>query len=243
MFGLGTTMFGLGTTGRIARERSRWEDVDVFLAEQSEAEEYDEVLRQALLRLDPADSVVEVGCGCGLVALPLARRVRNLRGYDLARPMLEHARREAARAGLTNVELLEGDGYRLDEPDGCFDAAICVYLLDVVKSPTRLLREAHRLLRPGGKLISVTDVFIDEPRWRRHVRQLRGSLRGLRRGRMEATRPSPEQLRKWHEKAGFTVQESERWRVHDRLWNEFLFCLRSEPSAATHGGREVGRVR
>lgn len=212
---------------RIARERSRWEDVDRYLAQQSDAREYDDVIRSVVERVDPTDMVLEMGCGCGLVALRIATRVRHLRGYDLARPMLESARRQAARAELKNIDFLEGDAYRLAEPDSSFDAVICIYLLDIVENPTKVLREARRLLRPGGKLISVTDIFVGESRLRRHARQLRMSLRGLLRGRVEASRPSAEQLRAWHESAGFEVRDSERWLVHQHLWNECLYCVPS----------------
>ena len=114
---------------------------------------------RALVR--PGDRVVDVGCGTGDLSLACARAGAGaVLGVDFAAPMLPLARRKAARRGAegaAGVAFVQGDGLRLPLADGAADAWCAAFVMRNVPDVDGLLAEAHRVLRPGGRL-AVLDI-------------------------------------------------------------------------------------
>ncbi len=104
--------------------------------------------------------VLEVGCGVGAELQILRRRFpqAHLTGLDFSESQLAKAR-ELLRAELAvgAIELHQGSAYELPFPDGSFDGVCLIWVLEHLDQPVHALREARRVLRPGGKL-SVTEV-------------------------------------------------------------------------------------
>jgi ubiquinone/menaquinone biosynthesis C-methylase UbiE len=97
--------------------------------------------------------VLDVATGTGWAAMPAAPLVGptgTVVGVDLSPEMLEYARQKVAAAGLTNVELREGDAERLDFPDQSFDVVLCASSLFHMPNMHAALREWWRVLKPGG---------------------------------------------------------------------------------------------
>lgn len=110
----------------------------------------------ALLDLQPGERVLLVGAGTGADLPFLPADVHTL-ATDLTPAMLERAR---PRAGA-GVELRVMDGQALDLPDSGFDAVILHLIVAVIPDPAACLREAARVLRPGGR-IAVFDKFLPD---------------------------------------------------------------------------------
>ena len=109
---------------------------------------------QAIQRMGiaPGDRVLEVGVGTGINAT-LYPRDCAVTGIDLSAPMLEKARDRIARKGIRNVRLLEMDAANLKFTDDTFDIVYAPYLISVVPDPVTVVREMHRVCRPGGRII------------------------------------------------------------------------------------------
>jgi len=107
-----------------------------------------------LARLDPPSGarVVEIGCGTGAIARMIAARsdVGEVVGTDPSRILIERARQLSE--GFANLSFEEADGAALPLPDGSFDVAVIHRVLSHAPAPARLLDEAFRLLRAGGRL-------------------------------------------------------------------------------------------
>ncbi|WP_182907627.1 class I SAM-dependent methyltransferase [Microbispora sp. H13382] len=97
--------------------------------------------------------VVEIAVGTGL-NLPLYDAGTTVVGIELSERMLELARRRAARAGLgERVRLRQGDVQRLDLADGVADTVVSTFTMCTIPDPAAAAREAHRVLRPGGRFV------------------------------------------------------------------------------------------
>ncbi len=95
---------------------------------------------------------IELGCGTGYVSGWMARRGADVVGIDNSEQQLTTARRLAERHGV-GLQLHHGNAEAVPEPDGSFDFAISEYGAAIWCDPYVWIPEAHRLLRPGGRLV------------------------------------------------------------------------------------------
>jgi SAM-dependent methyltransferase len=105
----------------------------------------------ASLQLAPGTTVLDVACGTGNVAIPLARLGAAVTGVDIATNLLAQARERAAAEGLT-ATFDEGDAEQLPYGDGKFDAVLTMFGAMFAPRPELVAAELARVLKPGGKL-------------------------------------------------------------------------------------------
>ena len=100
-------------------------------------------------------SVLDVACGAGLVALPLAEAGYRVHGVDLAEGAIREAQARAPEATPSGgrATFATGDAYALDAPDGAYDAALLLDMLEHVERPADAIAEAARVVRPGGVVV------------------------------------------------------------------------------------------
>ena len=123
-----------------------------------------EVRREAAAVLDLGgdERLLIVGVGTGMELSYLPRWTRGL-GVDLSDGMLRGARRRRSELGMHDLELRVMDATALELPDESFDAVYLPLILTVVPEGSRVLAEAARVTRPGGRLV-VADRFWPENR-------------------------------------------------------------------------------
>ena len=165
----------------------------------------------ALAELKPGETVLDLGSGGGIDVLLSARRVGpagKAYGLDMTDEMLALAEENRRRSGLSNVEFLKGEIEAIPLPDASVDVIISNCVINLSGDKDRVLKEAFRVLKPGGRL-AVSDVVV------------RGEVPAAIRRSMElwvgciAGALSEDEYRAKLAKAGFAGIDVEVTRVYD----------------------------
>jgi arsenite methyltransferase len=165
----------------------------------------------ALIELKPGQTVLDLGSGGGIDVLLSAKRVGptgKAYGLDMTDEMLALARENQRQAGVVNVEFLKGEMENIPLPDACVDVVISNCVINLSTDKSRVLREAFRVLRPGGRF-AVSDVVArgDVPEL---VRRSMALWVGCIAGALEET-----EYRDMLANAGFSEISVEPTRVYD----------------------------
>jgi ubiquinone/menaquinone biosynthesis C-methylase UbiE len=174
----------------------------------------------ALIDLQPGETVLDLGSGGGIDVLLSARRVGpagKAYGLDMTDDMLALARENQRKAGATNVEFLKGEIESIPLPDRSVDVVISNCVINLSADKDRVLAEAFRVLKPGGRF-AVSDVVSRgevPPDIRRNVELWIGCIAG-------ALRDS--EYREKLQRAGFEAIELDTWRTYDFEHAEGVFA-------------------
>lgn len=139
--------------------------------------------------LDPDWTLGDLGCGTGQMTMTLAPFVARVIAVDGSGEMLQAAKRRLR--GFDNIDLRRGDLESLPIDDRSLDAAVVALVLHHVPDPARVLAEAARVLKPGGRVLVVDMLPHDREEYRRQMGHVWLGF-------------SEDQVTRWLEAAGFT---------------------------------------
>src|SRR6266480_457425 len=164
----------------------------------------------ALIELTEGQVVLDLGSGGGIDVLLSARRVGpsgKVYGLDMTDDMLALARDNQRKAAITNVEFLKGEIESIPLPDNSVDVIISNCVINLSADKDRVLREAFRVLKPGGRF-AVSDVVVRgnvPAEIRRSMELWVGCIAGALEEQEYVSKLSA---------AGFTGVEVEPWRIY-----------------------------
>jgi SAM-dependent methyltransferase len=106
------------------------------------------------LEVTPPVRVLDLGCGDGTTAIPLAQLGAEVVGIDIARNLVEAGKQRAAKAGLDRVKFQEGDACDLQGiDDASFDLTLSVFGAMFAPKPYEVAKEMVRVTKPGGRIV------------------------------------------------------------------------------------------
>lgn len=150
-----------------------------------------EATARALIGLLQLGDVVDVACGDGVLSELIAERAHSVTCVDISPTVIAAARKRLAQ--LANVEFREADMHALPLPTAAYDHVFLMHALSYTREPQKVLREAARLLRPGGRVIVAA---LAEHRHAETMRAYDHLNLGI----------APDKLRKWMTACGLTVE-------------------------------------
>jgi len=106
------------------------------------------------LGIAPSLRVLDLGCGDGTTAIPLARTGAEVLGIDIARNLVEAGNKRAAQAGLSKLKFQEGDACNLEGvADHSFDLVVSIFGAMFAPKPFDVAKEMARITKPGGRIV------------------------------------------------------------------------------------------
>ncbi len=142
----------MNPTPSINPNKALWERGD-FTQVAASMRQSGEALAQSLA-ITPSLRVLDLGCGDGTTAVPLAQAGAHVTGIDIARNLVEAGNKRAEAAGLSNLKFHEGDACNLDGvADHSFDLTISVFGAMFAPKPFDVAKEMVRVTKPGGRIV------------------------------------------------------------------------------------------
>jgi ubiquinone/menaquinone biosynthesis C-methylase UbiE len=128
-------------------EKGDFTEIAAFMRESGEA-----VVNS--LGITPSMRVLDLGCGDGTTAVPMARLGANVLGIDIARNLVEAGNKRAAALGLSNLKFQEGDACNLQGvADRSFDLTVSIFGAMFAPKPFDVAKEMVRVTKPGGRVV------------------------------------------------------------------------------------------
>ena len=172
----------------------------------ADTEGYERTLARTRQYLQPADGVLEIGCGSGTTAIKLAPSVERYVATDISGEMIAIGREKAQAEGCANITFEVSTPEASPWPDATFNAVLAFNVLHLLPTREQALRTLHRLLKPGGLFISKT---ICMKGWNSLLRLALPLAQAMGQAPYVAAF-SAEELEREIEAAGFDIVERER---------------------------------
>lgn len=169
-------------TGKAPRGARFWDRIANRYARSPIADEatYQRKLAETREYLRPDMTVLEIGCGTGSTAIAHAPYAGHIHATDISAAMLDIARDKARTAEVNNVTFEQAAVDRIDAGDQSMDMVMAHSILHLVEDPEAIIRDMHRLLKPGGIFVTSTaclgDSYLRVFRWIAPLGRLFGAL-------------------------------------------------------------------
>ena len=159
-------------------------------------------------RPDRDSKVLDLGCGAGHLTYAIAPYAKSVTAYDLSQEMLEVVDAEAAQRGLINVETVQGSVHDLPFEDASYDAVVSRYSAHHWRQISVALKEAHRILKPGGTLCCIDVAGGPEPLFDTYLQTVE-----VLRDPSHVRDYTEQEWLAFFENAGFSAHTESRWRL------------------------------
>lgn len=102
------------------------------------------------------DTILDFGCGTGLICNEIAKNVRNIQAIDISTKMIEISKNKASECKIQNIDFARTTIFDEKFKVGSFDAIIAFNIFHLLEEPQKYFQRLHQMLKPGGLIISST---------------------------------------------------------------------------------------
>ena len=124
--------------------------------EEKDKKTYEHIIGRTKRYLKSSDTILDLGCGTGLVSNELSANVKNIDAIDFSTKMIEIAKTKAENRKIKNIEYSHTTVFDDRLKLASYDVIFCFYILHLLDNEQKIMRKIHELLKPDGILISVT---------------------------------------------------------------------------------------
>jgi 2-polyprenyl-3-methyl-5-hydroxy-6-metoxy-1,4-benzoquinol methylase len=124
---------------------------------------YQKIIEKTRMYLKTNDTVLDFGCGTGLVSNKIAGNVKFVHAIDISSKMVAIAKEKAAGRKIENIDYAHSTLFDEQLRKGSFDVILAFYILHLVEDSQKVMQRLNELLRPGGLLISATPCMGEKP--------------------------------------------------------------------------------
>jgi SAM-dependent methyltransferase len=162
------------TTANKATNKATWEEADFCTIAEYMRQSGEDVVHS--IGVNSSMRVLDLGCGDGTTALPLAECGAEVVGIDIASNLIAAGKRRAAEAGLDRLQFQEGDASNLEGvDDNTFDLTLTMFGAMFAPRPFDVAREMVRVTRPGGRIV-MGNWIPEDPSFISQMRKISASL-------------------------------------------------------------------
>lgn len=167
-----------------------------------------EEARRIVCAPDSNSIVLDLGCGAGHLSYAMAAYAKKVTAYDLSREMLEVVAAESRQRGLINLETMQGSAHELPFEAASYDAVVSRYSAHHWRHIPVALKEAHRILKPGGTLCFIDQAGGSEPLFDTYLQTIE-----VLRDPSHVRDYTDQEWLAFCEDAGFSARIESRWRL------------------------------
>lgn len=131
--------------------------------EEKDKKTYGQIIERTRNYLKSSDTVLDLGCGTGLVSNEISENVKKIDAIDLSSKMIEIAKTKAKKLKIQNIEYLHSTVFAAKLNLASYDIILCFYILHLLDNQQEIMRKIYGLLKTGGILISVTPCMGEKP--------------------------------------------------------------------------------
>ena len=139
---------------RIASKYDRIEQNDIA---------YPFFIEKAKAYLKASDTILDFGCGTGLVCNEISGYVRSVQAIDISAKMIEICKSKASEHNIMNIEFARTTLFDEKLKEGSFDAVIAFNIFHLLEEPQNYFQRINQILKPGGFILSATPCMLEAP--------------------------------------------------------------------------------
>jgi len=128
-------------------------------AEKKDEKTYIQIIEKTKRYLKPGDTVLDFGCGTGLICNEIAGIVKLIHAIDISSKMIEIAKSKTDNRKIQNIDYTHSTIYDERHKSGSFDVILAFYILHLLEDNQKAIQRINDLLKPGGFIISVIPCF------------------------------------------------------------------------------------
>jgi len=121
--------------------------------EKQEEKNNDSYIERLSTNLKPDDSVLDFGCGTGLISIGISGKVKKIKAIDTSSELIKLAKENGIERNIENIEFIHSDIFSFGKQGQAYDVILALYIFHLIEDLNPILKIMHEILKPAGRLL------------------------------------------------------------------------------------------